>query len=176
MPPARFHIPPFKPYVRFSRIRLNDDLRWSGLRWVARRARRPPRRYSQRVSLRHTKRSIRLNSRPAFPVRKWLPQPRKIGVESSIICLRSVPAARGAVISRTRSRSRLVAFGPGHRCMYHGRGFRWMLRFFRIVHPGNTKLSLPRLKSTIRVLSGCGVRPIWFITRSIRRSASLACD
>lgn len=25
-PPARFHEPPFKPYVRFSRIRLNDDL------------------------------------------------------------------------------------------------------------------------------------------------------
>ena len=25
-PPARFHQPPFKPYVRFSRIRLNDDL------------------------------------------------------------------------------------------------------------------------------------------------------
>jgi hypothetical protein len=23
---ARFHQPPFKPYVRFSRIRLNDDL------------------------------------------------------------------------------------------------------------------------------------------------------
>ena len=25
-----FHEPPFKPYVRFSRIRLNHDLRWSG--------------------------------------------------------------------------------------------------------------------------------------------------
>lgn len=26
LPLARFHEPPFKPYVRFSRIRLNDDL------------------------------------------------------------------------------------------------------------------------------------------------------
>jgi hypothetical protein len=46
----------------------------------------------------------------------------------------------------------------------------------RIVHPRNTKLSLPRLKSTNRVFAGCSVNPSRFITNPIRRSASLAAD
>ena len=51
-----------------------------------------------------------------------------------------------------------------------------MLRLLRIVHPRNTKLSLPRLKSTNRVFAGCSVNPSRFMTSPIRRSASLACD
>lgn len=51
-----------------------------------------------------------------------------------------------------------------------------MLRLLRIVHPRNTKLSFPRLKSTNRVFAGCSVRPTRFITSPIRRSASLARD
>jgi hypothetical protein len=48
-----------------------------------------------------------------------------------------------------------------------------MLRFLRIVHPRNTKLSFPRLQSTLRVFTGCNIRPSRFITNPIRRSASL---
>jgi hypothetical protein len=51
-----------------------------------------------------------------------------------------------------------------------------MLLFLRIVHPRNTKLSLPRLKSTSRVFAGCSLSPSRFITSPIRRSASLAAD
>jgi hypothetical protein len=51
-----------------------------------------------------------------------------------------------------------------------------MLRLLRIVHPRNTKLSLPRLKSTNRVFVGCSVNPSQLITSPIRRRASLACD
>jgi hypothetical protein len=51
-----------------------------------------------------------------------------------------------------------------------------MLRFLRIVHPRNAKLSLPRLKSTNHVFAECSLNPSRFITNSVRRSASLACD
>ena len=93
-----------------------------------------------------------------------------------MICFTSFPLCRLLVNSRTRSRSFLVAFGLGHRCMKCQRGFRCMLRFLRIVQPRNTKLSFPRLKSTSRVFAGCSVSPSRFITNPIRRSASLACD
>jgi hypothetical protein len=51
-----------------------------------------------------------------------------------------------------------------------------MLRLLRIVHPRNTRLSLPRRKSTNRVFAGCSVNPSRSITSPIRRSASLAVD
>src|SRR5690349_11770905 len=93
-----------------------------------------------------------------------------------MICFTSFPLCRLLVNSRTRSRSFFVAFGLGHRCMKCQRGFRWMLLFLRIVHPRNTKLSFPRLKSTNRVFTGCSVKSSRFITNPIRRSASLAAD
>ena len=55
-------------------------------------------------------------------------------------------------------------------------GLRWMLRLLRIVHPRNTKPSLPRRKSTNRVFAGCSVNPSRSIISPIRRSASLAAD
>src|SRR5215469_8238116 len=51
-----------------------------------------------------------------------------------------------------------------------------MLRFLRIVHPRNVKLSLPRVRFTSRVFAGCSVNPSRFITSPIRRSPSLAAD
>ncbi len=88
---------------------------------------------------------------------------------SAMICFTSFPLCRWLVNSRTRSRSFFVAFGLGHRCIKCHRGLRWMLLLFRIVHPRNTKLSLPRLKSTNRVFAGCSLRPSRSITaRSIR--------
>ncbi len=70
---------------------------------------------------------------------------------------------------------RFIALGDGHRCIKYQRGFRSMLRFFRIVQ-SNIKLPFPRLKSTIRVFSGCSVSPSRFITSPIRRSVSFAAD
>jgi len=91
-----------------------------------------------------------------------------------MICLTSFPLCRESVNSCTRSRIRFMAFGDGHRCIKCQPGFRCMLRFFRIVQSKNTKLSFPRLKSTVRVFSGCSFRPSRFITSRIRRSASFA--
>jgi len=51
-----------------------------------------------------------------------------------------------------------------------------MLRFLRIVYPKNTKLSFPRLQSTIRVFARCNVNPSQSTISPIRPSASLACD
>lgn len=93
-----------------------------------------------------------------------------------MICFTSFPLCRLLVNSRTRSRSFFVAFGLGHRCMKCLSGHRWMLRFFQIVQPKNTRPSLPRLKSTNRVFAGCSVGPSRSITNPIRRSASFALD
>ncbi len=86
-------------------------------------------------------------------------QPRSTGLRLATICFTSCPLYRWLVNFRTRSRSFFVAFEPGHRCMRFKRGFRWALRFSRIEHPRNTKPSLPRLKSTNRVFTGCSVDP-----------------
>jgi len=88
----------------------------------------------------------------------------------------SFPLCRASVNSCTRCRTRFIALGDGQRCTSHARGFRCMLRFFRIVQPKNVKLSFPRLNSTIRVFSGCSFKPSRPSTSPIRRSASLACD
>ena len=70
-----------------------------------------------------------------------------------MICSTFCPLCRLLVNSRTRSRSFFVAFALGHRYMKCQRGFRWILRFLRIVHRRNAKLSFPRLKSTNRVFT-----------------------
>ena len=76
-----------------------------------------------------------------------------------MICFPSFPLCCLLVIARMRSRSFFVALELGHRCMKCQRGLRWRLRLLRIVHPRNTKPSLPIACVGVLVLFRWGCWP-----------------
>jgi hypothetical protein len=102
-----------------------------------------------------------------------LAHPRITGFTDAMISFTSfAPLLRASVRPCTRSRTRSIAFGEGHRCMKCRWGARWMLRRFLFTHPRKVKPSFPRLRSTTRVFSGCSVRPRRAMMSSTRRLAS----
>src|SRR3990172_1605095 len=89
-----------------------------------------------------------------------MPHPRSTGFMDAMISFTSfTPLRRASVSLWTRSRTRFIALGDGHRCMKCRCGALWMLRRFRIVQPRKVKPSFPRLRSTMRVFSGCSFNP-----------------